>query len=126
MIILNVDDDPEDRELFLEAIQRIDRGIQCIFVGDALEAHRILKDRMPLKFDYIFLDINMPKMNGFELLELLSNDHLVEKTPVYMYSTSVNPREVARVDELGAKFIRKQNDFRSMIKALSAILVQAK
>jgi CheY-like chemotaxis protein len=67
MTILNVDDDLEDQEIFTEAIGIIDPLITCIKANNGLEGHKLLfNDEKQLSIDYIFLDINMPKMNGIE------------------------------------------------------------
>jgi CheY-like chemotaxis protein len=50
--------------------------------------------------DVIFLDINLPKMNGFELLEQLSDSdlHYLKQTNIYMLSSSIDQRDMAKVE----------------------------
>ena len=61
MVVLNVDDDQEDREFFCDALKEIDASIVCLVAESGMEALSLLQSHMPLP-DYIFLDINMPMM----------------------------------------------------------------
>src|SRR5690606_15096322 len=70
MVVLNVDDDAEDREFFRDALREIDSSITCLVAGNAMEALTLLKTRHPLP-DFIFLDINMPMMDGKQCLKAL-------------------------------------------------------
>lgn len=59
MKILYADDDVDDCELLVEALEKIDPKIECTMVNDGRQALNILTDETPLP-DYIFLDVNMP------------------------------------------------------------------
>jgi len=123
MTILNVDDDTEDQEFFTEAIGLIDPLITCIKANDGLEGYELLfNNEKDLSIDYIFLDINMPKMNGIELLSLIKKNDRLKNTPVYVLSTSCSQREKAEVDLLGAILLEKQTRFEMTIKMLSSII----
>ena len=63
MVVLNVDDDHEDREFFCDALREIDPSVVCLIAASGMEALALLQDRDALP-DYIFLDINMPMMDG--------------------------------------------------------------
>ena len=123
MIILNVDDDAEDREIFTEAIYEISPLIECIPASDGIEAQLLLaqRDTCP-RFDYIFLDINMPKMNGIALLEAIKKDKRLKQIPVYMLSTTSNEKEIDKIRSLGGKFVQKQGEFGKTVNMLSSIL----
>src|SRR5688572_5969241 len=68
---LLTDDDKDDRELFSEALASIDPGIICHGAEHGRDALRILNSLDGSKPDIIFIDINMPVMNGWELLHTL-------------------------------------------------------
>jgi CheY-like chemotaxis protein len=123
MTILNVDDDIEDQDLFSEAISIIDPSFICIKADDGLEAETLLfDDEKPVPIDYIFLDINMPKMTGIELLALIKKNQRLKHTPVYVLSTSCSESEKAEINLLGAMLLEKQSRFEMTIKMLRSIL----
>lgn len=115
--ILLVDDDNDDSELFLEAVEDLKLPTKVICATNGREALKILKntDQLP---DLIFLDINMPIMDGWACLKKLKEDY--SGIPVFMYSTSSSPEEASKAYQLGAiKFCTKPPSFimlREMIK----------
>jgi CheY-like chemotaxis protein len=123
MIILHVDDDAEDREIFSEAVYEVNSSIECLAATDGIEALLLLSGEVTyLKLDYIFLDINMPKMDGIALLKAIKEDKRLNQIPVCMLSTACNEKEIADINSLGAKYIQKQNDFGKTVSMLSSIL----
>lgn len=95
------DDDDEDLVLFTDVVREINPQFDCITCLQSEEALNMLSTG-DIKPDIIFLDINMPKMSGIELLAWLRRQHSFENTPIIMYSTSINDREVKYCQELGA------------------------
>ena len=123
MTILTVDDDIEDQEIFTEAVGIIDPLIICLKANDGIEGHELLfNDKTFLSIDYIFLDINMPKMNGIELLVLIKENEKLNNIPVYMLSTSCTQSEQAKINLLGATLLQKQSQFEMNISMLSSII----
>ncbi|MEI9921410.1 MAG: response regulator [Bacteroidota bacterium] len=127
MVVLHVDDDADDRELFLDAIKEISPSIICLTAGDGIEAQE-LWDRNPnaLHLDFIFLDINMPKMNGLELLEVIRTHNRFKHVPVYFLSTSSNESEISMITSLGAGYLPKQANFERIVADLSSIIFPQK
>src|SRR5688500_18894924 len=123
MTILTVDDDIEDQEIFTEAIFAIDPAIVCLRANDGIEGYEMLTDgETYLSLDYIFLDINMPKMTGLELLLLIRKDERLKNIPIYMLSTSCSEHELAKIILLGATLLQKQNQFELNIQMLRSII----
>lgn len=121
MVILNVDDDAEDREFFRDALYEIDSSITCLVAANAMEALTLLKTRQPLP-DYIFLDINMPMMDGKQCLKALKSIEEFSTIPVIMYSTSTDASEIGECYQLGADdFLIKPHSFDKLINDLSSI-----
>lgn len=121
MIILNIDDDPEDLEIFYKAVKTVNPLAKCLLARDAKEALNILRDAIIP--DYIFLDINMPMMDGKTVLTQLRQNKKLELVPVVMYSTTINPDESGEYSALGAnQFLTKHNDFRGLCNALESLL----
>jgi len=67
--ILIVDDDEDDKKLFIESVKEVDENITCITARDGQEALRFLKDENNRLPDYIFLDLRMPRINGKQCQE---------------------------------------------------------
>ncbi len=91
--ILIVDDDKDDIDLFCEAIGEIDPGAVCHIANaceEALEKLRSGADGLP---DLIFLDLNMPGMDGRACLGELKGDAKVRDIPVIIYTTSSHVRD---------------------------------
>ena len=80
--ILVVDDDNDDRELFSEALASVDPVIVCDQATDGAEALKRLSTREIDKPDIIFLDINMPVMNGWQFLSKLKSEDQYKNIPV--------------------------------------------
>jgi DNA-binding response OmpR family regulator len=126
MHILIVDDDSEDRELFREAIAEIDPAIQCYSAQDGRDALFHMNRGMALP-DYIFLDINMPIMNGRECLIEIKKHAALQQIPVIMYSTTSDTKEIKGFYSLGAHdFLIKPHNFKKLVEALSSIIISNK
>ena len=117
------DDDPDDRELFIEALHGIDQLSKCITAFDGREALSKLTNGLAQLPDFIFLDLNMPRMNGKECLtEIKKNDNL-HHIPVIIYSTSAEKKDVDETMRLGATFfLQKPNRFDDLSAALANII----
>jgi CheY-like chemotaxis protein len=119
--ILFIDDDEDDRFLFAEALRSINPAIICDMAEDGLEALKILE--APLLPDYIFLDLNMPVMNGFECLAEIKKNTRLQHIHVIIYSTSKNDRDVERIKNLGAiSYIKKPADFKDLCDKIRCFL----
>lgn len=100
--VMLVDDDHDDYEIFLLSLQAISPDIDCLYYDSAREALIQLSDREMPQPDFLFIDLNIPGMDGKQLLQHLKTDcpHLV--MPVIVYSTSILPADRERVLQLGA------------------------
>ena len=123
MIILSIDDDDEDRELLREAISLIDRNIICIQLTDGVDALNYLDSDLELP-DLIFLDINMPRMNGIACLERIRSNPKFDSTRVIIFSTSRDILDLEKVKTLGSEFITKPNSFSDLITLLRNVIGQ--
>lgn len=114
-IIMLVDDDEDDREFFCEAVDTIDNTIQCMQLENGEKALLYLQNKEYTMPDYIFLDLNMPRLDGKEcLVEIKKLDHL-KLTPVIIYTTSNHPLDKTQAMQLGANgFMHKQTEFNSL------------
>jgi CheY-like chemotaxis protein len=122
MIILVADDDVDDIQFFIDAIAQIDAHIECWTAFNGIEALKLLGSR-DTRPDYIFLDLNMPKMDGKQCLRHLKNSPVFHAIPVFIYSTSRRPEDVEELTGLGAAaFIVKPNKFHRLKDEIAAVL----
>jgi two-component system chemotaxis response regulator CheY len=59
------------------------------------------------KFDFVITDINMPRLNGFQLLDAIKADASLRHLPVLLMTDSVRPEELRKAAEKGASLITK-------------------
>jgi len=101
--ILFVDDDPDDIKIFGEAVKEVDAKINFLPASSGMRALEILNQQKTLP-DYIFLDVNMPRMNGIQFLETIKKDKTFSSIPVIMYSTTKSSEHESHAKQLGAKY----------------------
>jgi CheY-like chemotaxis protein len=119
--ILLIDDDDDDQFIFLAALEDVAPASHCHISNNTLEAFQYLYAGTETP-DMLFLDLNMPMMNGFEFLLVLKNDPRFSPIPVIIFSTSDSPEDQDRAKELGAvQFITKTADIELLKKDLRFI-----
>jgi len=97
-----IDDDADDQEIFTMALQAFDDSIHCYFADDGVKALEVLQGDISFLPHFIFIDINMPRMNGIECLEEIRKISRLGGIPLCMVSTSADPSIVMKTKELGA------------------------
>lgn len=106
--ILLVDDDPDEHFLFLSAIKQVNPNIIVTSVYNGVQALDFLlsdnkfKNNEQLMPNVILTDLNMPKLNGFELLNKIKNNQQLKHIPVFVMSTSAEQRTKELSLALGA------------------------
>jgi len=92
----------EDEEILINLLQRklTNEGYEVSLARDGEEGLKVMKEIQP---DLLLLDIVMPKMGGFEVMEKMGRDSELKKIPVIVISNSGQPVEIDRAQELGAK-----------------------
>ena len=122
MTLLYIDDDPEDREFFSEAVRHIDPAITCHTAKDGAEGLKDLDDMIVMP-DFIFLDVNMPVMNGKQFLIEIKQRPRLRSIPVVIYSTTNYPAERGDFLNLGAyKVLAKPSSLSMISDLISAVL----
>lgn len=116
--ILLVDDDEDEHEIFLSALKNVTEDFRFMSAISCEDALKILTAVVP---DFIFLDLNMPRINGIKTLEEIRKIKALTAVPVYIYSTGINEKDGKKAISLGAEdYIVKPNS----IGTLSTILKQ--
>lgn len=124
-VILLVDDDLDDQELFGEAMSIVDSEAHCHFASDGEEGLRML-EHTGLDCDLIFLDLNMPKMNGKQFLAEIKKNSAYRNIPVVIFSTSLREKDGIETAEMGAAhFLTKPSSFGELCKQLETVLSKA-
>lgn len=124
--ILLVEDNEGDILLTLEAFKELKVRNTVAVVKDGVEAIDFLKrkgeyagSRSP---DLILLDINMPRLNGIEVLDFIKRDEKLRKIPVVMLTTSSSESDITECYEKSANcFITKPLDFGRFLSVVQSI-----
>ena len=121
--ILLVDDDVEDQEIFLDAIKEVDPLVHCFCAADGEDALKLLGTEAIVKPDLVFIDLNMPKLNGKQLLLELKRSDNLKDIPVIMYSTFFGPSDIEEITASGAShYMIKSTRFEDLCLNLKHIL----
>ena len=92
----------EDEEIVIDVLREKlkKEGYDVLVAKNGEEGLKLIKE---LKPDMVLLDVVMPKMGGFEVLEIMSKDEELRKIPVVIISNSGQPVELDRAKALGVK-----------------------
>lgn len=117
-----IDDDLDDQEIFTIAAKKVDPDIKCAFANDGVHAINRFRSDPAFNPGSIFLDVNMPRMNGVECLEELRKLGSLRNVPIFICSTSADPKIIANVKNLGAHdFIVKPSTIAEFVTVLAAV-----
>jgi CheY-like chemotaxis protein len=121
--LLLADDDIEDCLLFKEALEEVNLAVPFTAVHDGQQLMSVLSELNDEQLHVLFLDLNMPRKNGFEcLIEIKKSDKL-KNTPVVIFSTSLDPVVANELYENGAHlYIRKPNEYSKLKKVIDYVL----
>ncbi len=129
VLILLVEDDPTHRLLVRKSLENNSVKNEIREVEDGQEALDYIYGRdkysdraaypMP---DLILLDVKMPRVDGFEVLQTIKNDPKLKHIPVIMLTTSTREEEIARGYEKGANaYVTKPIDFKEFSEKIKNI-----
>lgn len=127
--VLYAEDDEEDRMLFEDAVKEIDPTFQVKFVNDGVElldflrakTKKVTADRSILP-RLILLDLNMPRMDGREVLKVIKNDLILKLIPIVILTTSNAKQDISFSYDFGAaSYIKKPATFSMLLDILNTI-----
>ncbi len=115
--LLIAEDDPVLRQLYQRKFSL--EGYQIRTANDGEEAVKMLTEQLP---SLLVLDINMPKMDGFQVLELLPKEK--RTFPVIMLSNLADERTLARSKDLGADgfLIKKDMTIKGLVELVEKLI----
>ena len=118
--IFYVDDDPDDRSFFEEITNQLGEKTSLFELGDAMLLQ--LKNAPPHP-SVVFLDLNMPIKDGFEVLHEIKTSTHFSHIPVIVLSTTNNPDTAKRCLDLGASlYITKSPSLLELKKSVEYVL----
>jgi len=117
-----IDDDHDDQGLLIEALMEINESLLFFKADNGLEAmKKLISGDIPLP-DVIFVDLNMPLVNGKQFLSKIKAEDTYKTIPIIVYSTSEDKIETNQLIEMGAAyFIKKPSNFKSLKKELERV-----
>jgi len=128
LVILIAEDDDGHAELIIDGLKdsgvmnKIIRFIDGQEIWDFISTKNNASD-IDSDISYmLLLDINMPKMDGVEVLKRIKSDEMLKEIPVMMLTTTDDPREVEKCYELGCNvYITKPVDFVKFAETLKRL-----
>lgn len=110
--ILLADDDIDDCIFFKEALVELLLSKHLTTVNDGEQLMQLLTNETNVLPHVLFLDLNMPRKNGFECLTEIKLSKKLKQLPVIVFSTSFEQEVVNQLYKNGAQyFIRKPSEF---------------
>lgn len=124
--VLLVEDNPADVELTRETFEGSTLNVELTVATDGVEAIEVLTGRKPMLRngcpDLILLDLNLPKVDGRQVLAKIKDDDKLKKIPVVVLTSSDAEADVVASYQLGANcFITKPGDFRKYQDVVQAL-----
>lgn len=118
MAVLYVEDDTDDQEIFMEVLKSVNANLHCYLATDGTAAIEMLdKIKLPV---CIYVDVNMPRMNGLELLQYLKLHPEYSHIPVFVLTTSGSNNDKLNALALGAQqYIIKPNSYKEYLSILN-------
>ncbi|HTE23518.1 response regulator [Flavitalea sp.] len=115
-----IDDDEDELEIFMEALSKLQVPCKCTYAQSAEQALEILNY---LKPDVVFVDINMPRINGLECVKKIRAKDGHAKTHIVMYSNGLNDINLEEAHRWGAtSCIKKTNSIADLVAAMHHVL----
>lgn len=123
LIILIAEDDDGHADLILEGLRDVGVCNEMIRFSNGLDVWNFLNDQSISENNYLLLlDINMPKMDGVEVLKKIKNNNLLKTILVIMLTTTDDPKEVEACYQYGCNlYITKPIDFMKFSETLRRI-----
>ena len=123
--ILLAEDDEDDFLLFQETLKEYKEHVVLNWVKDGEMLMNMLLENTATLPHMLFLDINLPRKNGFECLAEIRQHEDLKNLPVIIFSTSNDPALVNKMHSAGANlYLSKPNDFRRLKENIEKALVK--
>ncbi len=123
-IVFIVDDDPDDRQLILDAFVEVNPTIDCIFIENGDQLMQTLATTEPENYpSLILLDLNMPGMLGLHALREIRTNKNYSHIPTIILTTSNFAQDESSSYKLGAScFLHKPSSYKELVEISTAIV----
>jgi CheY-like chemotaxis protein len=122
-LIFIVDDDPDDRQIILDAFLEKNPQIDCAFMENAENLLQSLYSDEAEFPALVLLDLNMPGMLGLQALKEIRNNKKFSQIPIIVLTTSTLHQDRRASYELGAScFVRKPDSFGELVDITDSIV----
>ncbi|HMK05313.1 MAG TPA: response regulator [Ferruginibacter sp.] len=122
-VVFIVDDDPDDRQLILDAFLETTPSIDCIFIENGEQLMETLNTTDPENYpSLILLDLNMPGMLGLHALKEIRSNKSYSHIPTIILTTSTFAQDESSSYKLGAScFLHKPQSYNELLEIASSI-----
>jgi two-component system response regulator len=128
--ILIVEDNPTDEELLLRALEKAGIKNPLVVAKDGLEAVQYLFAQGRYEFRdpadgpaVVLIDLNLPKIDGLEVLRRMRSDYRTKLTPVAIFTSSLEEQDLINGYSLGANsYVRKPIQFSEFAKVAAQLV----
>jgi DNA-binding NtrC family response regulator len=118
-VIYLVDDDEDDRLLFEESLREIDIPVTVQTFDNAYSFLKLMESTEKVVPHIVFLDLNMPLMNGEECLHKIRENVSWEGIKIIIYSTSMDIMKVEELKKAGANhYLKKPGSYDQLKRSL--------
>jgi two-component system, chemotaxis family, response regulator Rcp1 len=126
MRLVIIEDNPADVRLFREALKFSKLDVELEHFADGIAAVAMLRSKgTPWNPppDVVFLDLNMPRLSGFEVLEILRDTPECDRVRIVVFTSSQSPADVERAAKLKAdRFVRKPTELREFFAVVDSTM----
>lgn len=120
--IILIDDDEDDRAIFIEALNEAEPECEVITASNGKAGLSLLQEVSNYKPDILFLDLNMPIMNGIQCLVEIRKINSLSMMPVVIYTTSWNVENKVDIELFKPVYILlKPAIFRDIVHAIKGL-----
>ena len=119
-VLFYVDDDSDDLTIFLYAAKSLDIEIRLFSSGEHLIRHLEEFAQVP---SVIFVDLNMPKISGYDVIQVVTKNKMLKNIPTIAFSTSADKVSVSKAKSAGATcYIVKPHTITNLKKSLQYVI----
>lgn len=117
-----VEDNPQDVQLFKYALKEAGANVNLVHYENGREFIAALPDLYLSNIACVLLDLNMPFVNGFEVLEKLKTDSEFQHLPVIVFTSTNSNEEKSRCYSLGANaYVDKPLELEDLVRIVKSI-----